>query len=88
MTLHFCYGDRFRGPQVVLGQEVITPTLFGFGEKAGHPSLLWIVCIHDIVVKNVTTETGEMAQQLRALDTFPEDEGLIPSTSVVAHSHL
>lgn len=47
-----------------------------------------VVYIHDIVVKSVTPETGEMAQQLRVLDTFPEDEGLIPSTCVVAHNHL
>jgi hypothetical protein len=32
--------------------------------------------------------TGEMAQQLRALPDFPEDQASIPSAHMVAYNHL
>ena len=40
----------------------------------------------NIVLKII--RAGEMSQQLRALAAFPEDPGSIPSTHMVAHSHL
>lgn len=32
--------------------------------------------------------TGEMAQQLRVLDTFVKDPGSVPATHMKAHRHM
>jgi hypothetical protein len=40
------------------------------------------------VVRIVSFRARDMAQQLRALTTLPEDMGLILNTYVTAHNHL
>jgi hypothetical protein len=40
-----------------------------------------------VVLKNING-AGELAQWLRALDTFPEDPGSVSSTPIMAYNHL
>jgi hypothetical protein len=41
-----------------------------------------------IIIKNVTSRVGEMAQWLRAVTDLPEILSSIPSNHMLAHNHL
>jgi hypothetical protein len=43
---------------------------------------------YKMLQKEQKRRAGEMAQQLRALNAFPEDLSSIPSNHMVAHNHL
>ena len=79
-------GNDVRGRRRDLETEETLSWVLSMSNLKVASCLLWIGC--RFMSERVRSETGEMAQWLRALSAPPEFLSSIPSNHMVAHNHL